>query len=164
VLLAKASAAKGENDVHACQTCHNFEKGAGVKIGPPLYGVVGRPIASVPGFDYSSALKGKGGNWTYDKLFVWIAAPSEWAPGTKMAFAGEEDPHKRADILAYLRTLSDSPVPFPKPAATASAAPASGAAPSSAAAPSTAGAGPAGRTPPQPTPGHPSAAPSDSAK
>ena len=65
-LLAKADAKKGEQDAKVCQTCHNFEKGAGPKIGPPLWGVVGRPIASVPGFAYSDSLKGVGGDWTYE--------------------------------------------------------------------------------------------------
>jgi cytochrome c len=68
-LLAKADPKKGEDDTRPCQACHNFEKGAGVKIGPPLYGVVGRPRASVPGFDYSDAMKAKGGTWTFDEIF-----------------------------------------------------------------------------------------------
>ncbi len=113
-LLAKADAKKGEQDAKVCQTCHNFEKGAGPKIGPPLWGVVGRPIASVAGFAYSDSLKGVGGDWTYESINKMITDPKSEASGTKMAFPGEKDPHKRADILAYLQTLSDSPVPFPK--------------------------------------------------
>lgn len=116
-LLAKADPKKGEDDTKPCQACHNFEKGAGVKIGPPLYGVVGRPRASVPGFDYSAAMKAKGGTWTYDELFKFIADPQSYIPGTKMTFTGEPDPQKRADIIAYLRTLSDNPLPLPKVAA-----------------------------------------------
>ncbi len=112
-LLAKADRKKGEDDTKPCQTCHNFEKGAGVKIGPPLYGVVGRPRASVPGFDYSAAMKAKGGTWTFDEIFKFIKDPQSYIPGTKMTFAGEPDPQKRADIIAYLRTLSDNPVPLP---------------------------------------------------
>jgi cytochrome c len=114
VLLGKADAKKGEQFAKVCQTCHNFEKGAGAKIGPPLWGVVGRPIASVPGFAYSDSLKGVGGNWTYEALNVMVGSPKAEAPGTKMTFPGEHDPQKRADILAYLQSLSDSPVPFPK--------------------------------------------------
>jgi cytochrome c len=114
VLLAKADATKGAQFAKVCQTCHNFEKGAGPKIGPPLWGVVGRPIASVPGFAYSDSLKGVGGNWTYEALNVMVGSPKAEAPGTKMTFPGEHDPQRRADILAYLQTLSDSPVPFPK--------------------------------------------------
>jgi cytochrome c len=113
-LLAKADATKGAQFAKVCQTCHNFEKGAGPKIGPPLFGVVGRPIASIPGFAYSDSLKGVGGNWTYEALNVMVSNPKKEASGTKMTYPGEKDPQKRADILAYLQTLSDSPVPFPK--------------------------------------------------
>jgi cytochrome c len=113
-LLAKADAKKGEQYARVCQTCHNFEKGAGPKIGPPLWGVVGRPIASVPGFSYSDSLKSVGGDWTYEAINKMITNPKSEASGTKMTFPGESDPQKRADILAYLQTLSDSPVPFPK--------------------------------------------------
>ena len=114
MLLAKADATKGAQFAKVCQTCHNFEKGAAAKIGPPLYGVVGRPIASIPGFAYSDSLKGVGGNWTYEALNVMVGNPKKEASGTKMTFPGEKDPQRRADILAYLQTLSDSPVPFPK--------------------------------------------------
>jgi cytochrome c len=114
VLLAKADAKKGEQDAKVCQTCHNFEKGAGAKIGPPLYGVVGRPIASVAGFAYSDSLKAVGGNWTYEALNTMVGNPKTEASGTKMTYPGEKDAQKRADILAYLQSLSDAPVPFPK--------------------------------------------------
>jgi len=113
-LLAKADAKKGQADAKICGTCHNFDKGGAVKVGPDLWGVVGRPIASAPGFAYSDGVKALGGDWTYEKLNNWIADPKAMAAGTKMAFAGEKDPQKRADILAYLQSLSDSPVPFPK--------------------------------------------------
>ncbi len=113
-LLAKADVKKGEADAKVCTTCHSFEKGGGAKVGPDLWGVVGRPVASVAGFAYSDSLKGVGGDWTYDTLDHWIANPKGMASGTKMAFAGEKDPQKRADILDYLQSLSDSSVPFPK--------------------------------------------------
>jgi cytochrome c len=115
-LLAKADAKKGEQFAKVCTTCHSFEKGGAVKVGPPLWGVVGRPVASFPGFAYSDSIKKLGGDWTYEKLDHWIADPKAMASGTKMAFAGEKDPQKDADILAYLQSLSDSPVPFPKEA------------------------------------------------
>ncbi len=114
MLLAKADVKKGENDVKVCETCHNFKEGAGAKIGPDLWNVVGRPVGTFPGFVYSDALKAIGGDWTYDKLNAWITDPRAMAPGTKMAFAGEKDEKKRADILDYLHTLSGKPVPLPK--------------------------------------------------
>ena len=88
MLLAKADAKKGAQFAKVCQTCHNFEKGAGAKIGPPLWGVVGRPIASIPGFAYSDLLKGVGGNWTYEALNVMVSNPKKEASGTKMTFPG----------------------------------------------------------------------------
>ena len=113
VLLASASVEKGASLAKACGACHNFEKGAAAKVGPPLWGVVGRPVAEVAGFNYSEALKGKGGDWTLDKINAFITSPKGYAPGTKMTYAGEEDAQKRADILDYLHTLSDNPQPLP---------------------------------------------------
>jgi cytochrome c len=114
VLMAKADVDKGKADTKVCQACHTFEKGGAAKVGPPLYGVVGRAVASVPGFAYSDALKAKGGVWTYEDIFKFITKPSAYAPGTKMTFPGESDPFRRADILDYLRTDSDAPVDLPK--------------------------------------------------
>ena len=114
--IGQADVKKGEDDSKPCQICHNFAKGGGVILGPPLYGVVGRPRAPVPGFQYSDAMKAKGGTWTPQDIFTFIKDPQAFIPGTKMTFAGEPDPKKRADIVAYLDTLSDHPVPLPKPA------------------------------------------------
>jgi cytochrome c len=117
--LAKADPKKGEASAKACTACHNFEKGGGAKIGPPLYGVLERPKASISGFAYSDAMKSKGGNWSFDELDKFIANPKGDIPGTKMAYAGEKDPQKRADIVDYLHTLADNPAPLPKPTAAA---------------------------------------------
>ncbi len=114
VLLAKADAKKGEGLVKACAACHVFDKGGAAKVGPPLYGVVERAVASISGFSYSEGIKAKGSNWTFDSLNQFIANPKGYINGTKMAYAGEKDAAKRADILAYLRSLSDSPVALPK--------------------------------------------------
>lgn len=113
VLLAKADPAKGQSAAKKCLACHSFEKGGPNKVGPDLFGVVGRPVASHEGFNYSGALKAKGGNWTYEDIDHFINSPKKFVPGTIMAFAGVAQPQERADILAYLRTLSDSPVAFP---------------------------------------------------
>ncbi|MEO5806223.1 cytochrome c family protein [Devosia sp.] len=127
VLLASADATKGQADVKKCQSCHNFGKGEGNKTGPLLYGVVDRMPASHEGFQYSEGMtehKTKGENWTYERLNAFLTSPKTYTPGTKMNFPGVKDPAERADILAYLQTLSDAPVPFPAPDAAAAAAPA----------------------------------------
>jgi len=129
-LLAKADMDEGAKVFKKCEACHNAEKGGPNKIGPNLYGVVGRPIASHPGFSYSSALKefSKGGKetWTYDHLNHFIHGPREYVPGTAMTFPGVKKDQERADVIAYLHTLSDNPVPFPKPEEAAKDAAASG--------------------------------------
>jgi cytochrome c len=154
VLLSKADSKKGAQVAKICETCHNFQKGQGAKIGPDLWDVVGRPVASFPGFTYSDSIKKIGGDWTYEKLNDWIKDPKAMAADTKMTFPGEKDDEKRADVLAYLQTLSDKPVPFPKPsaapAAPAAAAPAPATAPAPAAATAPAAAAPAAATAPKP--------------
>ena len=116
VLLASADASKGEATAKACQACHNFNKGGGNKVGPYLYGVVGRPMGKADGFAYSEGFKAMGDKaWGYAELNQWLTAPKEYIKGTKMAYAGIADDHKRADVLAYLASLSDAPVPYPAP-------------------------------------------------
>jgi cytochrome c len=112
-LLAAADPAAGEKDAKKCAVCHNFDQGGAAKLGPPLWGVLGRDIASVDGFKYSDALASKDGAWDYDKLDAFLTNPREWAPGTKMAFAGVKKPAERADIISFLRSLSDNPEPLP---------------------------------------------------
>ncbi len=112
-LLASADATAGEGVAKKCAACHSFEQGGPNKVGPDLWGVVGRPVASHEGFSYSSALAEKGGDWTYDDLNHFIADPKAYAPGTKMTFAGIKKDTDRANLLAYLQKQSDSPVPFP---------------------------------------------------
>jgi cytochrome c len=113
-LLASASADRGAQVAKQCLACHNFEEGQGPKVGPVLYGVVGRKIASAPGFNYSSALKSKNGNWDFNALNAWLTKPTAYAPGTSMIFAGLSNDKQRADVIAYLDTLSKNPVPLPK--------------------------------------------------
>jgi cytochrome c len=115
-LLAKADKASGESKAKACLACHDFSKGGANKVGPALYDVVGRKIASVDGFAYSDGLKAMNGKvWGYAELDGWIKSPKAMVGGTKMAFGGVANDQARADLLAYLGSLSDAPKPFPAP-------------------------------------------------
>lgn len=112
-LLGAASVQRGEASARACQTCHNFQKGGPNMVGPNLFGVVGRARATEPGFSYSDAMKGKGGDWNVDDLNKFLTNPKGFVPGTKMTFAGFSKPAQRADVIAYLNSLSDNPKPLP---------------------------------------------------
>jgi cytochrome c len=111
--LKKADADSGQKLTRPCQACHTFDKGGAAKVGPNLWGVVGRKVASTDGFAYSDDLKKMGGDWDYDHLYKFLANPKGMVAGTKMGFAGYPKWQDRADVIAYLRTLSDSPVPLP---------------------------------------------------
>ncbi|OSZ72575.1 cytochrome c family protein [Sphingomonas sp. IBVSS1] len=101
---AAQDAKAGEKAFLQCKTCHSVVAGQN-RIGPSLAGVVGRKSASVAGFSYSPAMKGKGISWTEANLDAYLAKPSAYVPGTKMAFAGIADAGKRNDVIAYLKTL-----------------------------------------------------------
>ena len=119
-LLASADPARGATVVKKCQSCHNFGEGEPNKQGPHLYDVVGRPEGGVDGFAYSDGMlahNAAGDVWTYENLNAFLTKPSAYVKGTKMAFAGISDDAQRADVLAYLQTLSHDPVPFPAPEA-----------------------------------------------
>jgi cytochrome c len=113
-LLAKASTERGEASAKKCAACHTFEKGGPNRVGPNLWGVVGRKRASVSGFNYSAAMKAKGGEWTFDELNKFLAGPGAYIPGTSMTFAGLPRGTERADVIDFLRTRADNPMPLPK--------------------------------------------------
>src|SRR5258706_9066493 len=128
-VLPKADSAAGQQVAQRCAQCHDWSKGGPDKIGPNLWGVIGRPRGSKAGFAYSSAMSSAHDPWTFEKLFVYLRSPASLVPGTKMTFAGLRSAQDRINLLAYLRTQSDSPVPIPPPSAKAAApaAPAAGA-------------------------------------
>lgn len=112
-LLVSADLAEGKSVAeHACSQCHKFEKGKTYN-GPSLWNVVGRPRGSVGEFDYSKAFSSLGGTWTYDALNNFVARPTEYVPGTSMQSIGIANAQQRANLIAYLRTLSDAPVALP---------------------------------------------------
>jgi cytochrome c len=112
-LLQTASVEKGAAAAKKCQACHTFAKGEKNGVGPNLYGVVGDKKGEGRGFNFSAAMKGKGGTWTIDDLNQFINSPKGFVPGTAMGFAGIQKDSERADVIAYLATLADKPVPLP---------------------------------------------------
>lgn len=123
VLMQSADAERGQKIFKRCAACHTAEKGGANKVGPHLWDVLDRPAASVEGFGYSAAMKefGAAGNkWDYEHLNKFLTSPKGYIKGTAMGFAGDKKDNERADLIAYLRSLSDNPAPLP----TAEAAPA----------------------------------------
>lgn len=114
-VLAKADATKGQQISGRCQQCHDLSKGGPDKIGPNLWGIVGRARASRASFSYSSAMSSSHEPWTFEALFRYLKSPQAVVPGTKMTFAGLPSAQDRIDLIAWLRTQSDSPVPIPPP-------------------------------------------------
>ncbi len=105
-LLASADAKKGESNTKICASCHSFEQGVEKPTGPNLIGVVGREMGSTGFTGYSDTMKGFGKKWDDEALNAFLAKPGDFVKGTKMGFPGEKDPKKRADIIAYLNSIS----------------------------------------------------------
>jgi cytochrome c len=116
VRLASADVGRGETSAKKCAACHTFGKGEPNRVGPNLWGIVGRDTASVAGFNYSAAMKSHGGKWTLEELDKYITNPRAMVPGTNMAFAGIARGKERADLLLFLNGKSDNPAPLPKAA------------------------------------------------
>ncbi len=117
-LLAAASASDGERVARRCTACHTFEQGGGHGTGPAMYGVLGRQVASVSGFNYSSAMRdyAEGGTeWLYQNMYEYLENPRRYVPGTSMAFAGLRSQDDRINLLAYMREQHDNPPALPEP-------------------------------------------------
>ena len=115
--LQTADAARGEAVFRKCAACHTVNSGGPNGVGPNLFGTMGATVAHVAGFAYSDALRSKGGTWDWDTMSQWIRSPREFAPGTKMTFAGISDPQDRANLLAYLNSQGGNLTVPPPPAA-----------------------------------------------
>ncbi|GBH29170.1 cytochrome c [Sphingobium xenophagum] len=119
-LLASADVAAGEKVFAKCAACHTITSGGANGIGPNLYATVGEEIGKgKAGFAFSAALSGKGGSWTFENLDHWLKSPREFAPGTKMTFAGLGNPVDRANLIAWMNTQGSN---LPLPAADAAPA------------------------------------------
>lgn len=112
-LLAAADAAKGKKAFKKCAGCHTVDAGGKARVGPNLWDIVGRAVAAADGFSYSKAMAEHGGAWDFATLAAFLADPKGTVPGTKMGFKGVKRAADRADLLLYLRGLSESPAPLP---------------------------------------------------
>jgi cytochrome c len=115
--LARADIARGERTVRKCMVCHAIEKGEPARVGPNLWGVVGRSVAKAAGFSYSDEMKKqseKTATWVPSELDIFLTKPQERVPGTRMTFPGLPDQQERADLIAYLNAKSDAPLTLPK--------------------------------------------------
>ena len=113
-LIAEADIARGQKVSKACAACHSFDKGGPNGVGPNMWNLVGRSKQAVSGFTYSGVLNSQGGDvWTYAELNKFLWKPKKYAPGTKMNYIGLKKPEDRAAIIAWMRSLSDSPKPLP---------------------------------------------------
>jgi cytochrome c len=113
MLLASADISSGERITRRCQSCHTFDDGGATGTGPNLFDIVGRDIAAIAGFGYSDALNDLEGGWSFEALDGFLESPRNFASGTAMSFAGLRNEDDRMDLIAYLRSLSNSPVALP---------------------------------------------------
>ncbi|HXU58636.1 MAG TPA: cytochrome c family protein [Verrucomicrobiae bacterium] len=100
---AEGDVVKGEQIYHRCQGCHSIDRN---RIGPMHKGLFGRPAGSVPGFDYSAAMKNSGIVWSATTLDLFLQGPRQMVPGTKMTFVGVPKAQDRADLIAYLEVAT----------------------------------------------------------
>ena len=111
-LFASASAAEGAKVFKKCAACHSITEGGGNKIGPALWGVLGRPAGSIPDYKYSKAMAAHGKNWSFEEMNGFLIKPKDWIKGTKMSFAGLKNAKERAAVILYMNENTNSPLPL----------------------------------------------------
>jgi len=111
-LFASTSSAEGAKVFKKCAACHSIKQGGGNKIGPALWGVLGRQAGSVSDYKYSKAMIAYGKIWTFEEMNSFLIKPKDWIKGTKMAFAGIKDAKDRAAVILYMNENTDGPLPL----------------------------------------------------
>ena len=111
-LFASTNAAEGAKIFKKCAACHSISQGGANKIGPALWGVIGRKAGSVSDYKYSKAMIAYGKPWSFEEMDGFLIKPKEWVKGTKMAFAGIKDAKDRAAVILYMNENTDKPLPI----------------------------------------------------
>ena len=111
-LFASASAADGAKIFSKCKACHSIAKEGGNKIGPALWGVLGRKAGSLSDYKYSKAMTAYGKSWSFEEMNGFLIKPKEWVKGTKMSYAGLKSAKDRASLILYMNENTDNPLPL----------------------------------------------------
>ena len=111
-LFASTSATEGAKVFKKCAACHSIAEGGGNKIGPALWGVLGRPAGSIPDYKYSKAMAAHGKNWSFEEMNGFLIKPKDWIKGTKMSFVGLKSKNDRVAVILYMNEKTDSPLPL----------------------------------------------------
>ena len=111
-LFASVSAAEGAKVFKKCAACHSIAEGGANKIGPALWGVIGRKAGSVPNYKYSKAMAAYSKNWSFEEMNGFLIKPKDWIKGTKMSFAGLKNAKDRAAVILYMNENSSNPLPI----------------------------------------------------
>ena len=112
-LFASTSVAEGAKVFKKCAACHSIADGGGNKIGPALWGVLGRPAGTIPDYKYSKAMAAHGKNWSFEEMNGFLIKPKDWIKGTKMSFVGLKKAKERAAVILYMNENTNSPLPLP---------------------------------------------------
>ena len=111
-LFASTSAADGAKVFKKCAACHSIAEGGANKIGPALWGVLGRTSGSVSDYKYSKAMAAYGKSWSFEEMNGFLIKPKDWIKGTKMSFAGLKNAKDRAAVILYMNENSNNPLPL----------------------------------------------------